>query len=88
MLFGAISESGLNPYSSPSGAYGAFQFTPPGSYGPGSQVGAIGKGPGTPNCSWLMRFSCLAFVIEGINETVEALRSTGGENAGLNAVLG
>jgi len=40
MLVGAYGESGWDPTATSPGAYGAFQFTPPGSYGPGSEVGA------------------------------------------------
>lgn len=40
LLVGSYGESGWNPEATSPGAYGAFQFTPPGSYGPGSVVGA------------------------------------------------
>ena len=40
LLVGSYGESGWDPTAVSPGAYGAFQFTPPGSYGPGSEVGA------------------------------------------------
>ena len=40
LLVGSYGESGWNPQAVSPGAYGAFQFTPPGNYGPGSEVGA------------------------------------------------
>ena len=40
LLVGSYGESNWNPYAVSDDAYGAFQFTPPGSYGPGSEVGA------------------------------------------------
>jgi hypothetical protein len=40
LLVGSYGESNWNPEAISPGAYGAFQFTPPGSWGPGSEVGA------------------------------------------------
>ena len=40
LLVGSYGESGWDPTAVSPGAYGAFQFTPPGNYGPGSEVGA------------------------------------------------
>lgn len=39
LLVGSYGESNWDPQAVSPGAYGAFQFTPPGSYGPGSEVG-------------------------------------------------